>query len=744
MSVDSSLRARFPALRLLGLHERAARIPVIRQMTATDCGAACLAMVLGYLGRPTTLAEVRAAVGEGRDGISAAKLLSVASCYGLRGRGVRLELADLRLLPPATILHWGFSHFVVLERIHTDKVDVIDPAFGRRRITLATCSRHFTGVALILEAGSTLLSGSTQASSLLHEVQPVFLQAGRWHRVLVLSLCLQLLLLALPSLTSIIVDAVVPRSDNDLLVILAVSFTALAVFFCVASLIRSHLLLEIRTRIDARLSLGFLDHLVRLPYSFFIQRSTGDLLARLHGTATLREMLTTAILSSLLDGVLVLAYLALIVVVDPVMASIVLLLGTVQSLIFLLSRRQQGRLLAADLEVQSRAHGYEVELLSGIETLKALGCEHRAVDRWSTLYVDVLNAGLQRGRLAALTESLLTTLRVLGPLLILLHGASSVLQGQYSLGTMLGISALAAACFAPIYGLIQAATQLVASRIYIERIADVMRTAKEQPVAAPLTSPLQGGIQLEQVSLRYGVSAPPAVDQVSVQIKPGQFVAIVGATGSGKSSLARLMIGLYPPTSGRILLDGIVLGSTDLGSLRQQIGVVTQNTDLFATTIRQNIALANPSASLAQVQHAAQLAKVHDDIMAMPLQYETPLVDRGASLSGGQRQRVALARALLREPALLLLDEATSALDAQIEHAIFEELRLLRCTRIVIAHRLSTIISADQILYVERGRVIGQGTHQELLTSCHSYAQLIAAQLPSTPFGSLQDLHDRP
>jgi ABC-type bacteriocin/lantibiotic exporter with double-glycine peptidase domain len=309
---------------------------------------------------------------------------------------------------------------------------------------------------------------------------------------------------------------------------------------------------------------------------------------------------------------------------------------------------------------------------------------------------------------------------------------------------MLGISALAAACFAPIYGLIQAATQLVAGRIYIERIADVMRTAKEQPVAAPLTSPLQGGIQLEQVSLRYGVSAPPAVDQVSVQIQPGQFVAIVGATGSGKSSLARLMIGLYPPTSGRILLDGVVLGSTDLSSLRQQVGVVTQNTDLFATTIRQNIALANPSASLAQVQHAARLAKVHDDIMAMPLQYETPLVDRGASLSGGQRQRVALARALLREPALLLLDEATSALDAQIEHAIFEELRLLRCTRIVIAHRLSTIISADQILYVERGRVIGQGTHQELLTSCHSYAKLIAAQLPSTPFGSLQDIHDRP
>lgn len=726
---NAHLLQRFPALRRLSASRRLQSLPVILQMAATDCGVACLAMVLSYYGCQVSLEDVRNRLGTGRDGTSAGHLLTAAHFYGLRGRGVRLELSDLAFLPRAAILHWGFNHFVVFERLRQGAVDVIDPAFGRRRIPLATFGRQFTGVALLLEP-SDRLHPSTPADTVLRRAMHHLAgQAGRWPRVVVLSLCLQALALALPSITGVIVDSVVPRGDHRLLSILALSFIALMLFYGLASLLRSQLLLEIRTQIDVRLSVGFLDHLVSLPYSFFLRRSAGDLLTRLHGTATLREILTINIISALIDGVLVLGYLLLLSAVDLTMLAILIGLGLLQSSIFILSSQLQGRLLAADLEVQSRAHSYEVEMLTAMETLKALGCERRAVSHWSGLYVDVLNAGLSRGRLAALTDSLLATLRLLGPLLILVYGADAVLKGQYSLGLMLALASLAGSCLGPIHNLVQAAGQLVVARVYLERIADVMRTAPEQRQLTGTAVRLQGSIRLEQVSLCYTPGSRAAIDDVSVDIRPGQFVAIVGATGSGKSSLARLILGLYPPTSGRVLLDGVNLSNADLDSLRRQLGVVTQHTDLFASTIRENITLTDPTATLEQVHEAARRAQIHDDIMAMPLQYETPLVDRGMSLSGGQRQRLALARALLRQPALLLLDEATSALDGQVEREIFAELAQLRCTRIVIAHRLSTIRDADLILFIERGRLTDQGRHDELVARCGAYAKLIAAQL---------------
>ncbi len=723
-------RARAAAMRRLGRFRRRGRIPFVQQLHATECGAACLAMVLGYHGKTVSLADIREVSGVDRDGTNAKRIVQTARSYGLRARGVALDVDQLGFLQPATVLHWGFDHFVVFERMRSGAVDIVDPSLGRRRISLDELRNRFTGVALLFEPGESFEPKDEGGTRLLPRVWRVLEYTGHLPRILVTSLLLQLFALALPMLTGVVVDRIVPRSDEHLLLILAMGFTALVIFFFLASMIRGHLLLQLRTLFDTRMTLDFLEHLVKLPYGFFQRRSTGDLLARVNSNTTIREIFTSGALSGLLDGTLVTLYLILLLWASTEIGLVVVALAAAQAAVVILSRRRQRELMAQNLHIQARADSRLVELISGIETVKVLGCEQLTVSHWTNLFVDVLNVSLQRGRLDALVDSLRSTLQLASPLLVLSYGAVLVLRGELTLGTMLGLNALAAGFFMPLSSLMSTAGRLQLLSSYIDRIDDVMQAAPEQDGTQMQSTPtLRGAIELERIGFRYGPMAPLVVDDVSAVIEPGELVAIVGRSGSGKSTLARLLLGLYPPTKGSIRYDNIDVSHCELRSLRRQMGVVTQRPCLFGGTIRENIAMAEPSVSLEQVAAAARKAYIHDDIATMPLRYDTPLVDGGASLSGGQQQRIALARALVSNPAILVLDEATSALDAVTEAQVQQSLASLECTRIVVAHRLSTIINADKILVMEEGRLIEAGTHQELLDNGGAYASLIAAQL---------------
>jgi ABC-type bacteriocin/lantibiotic exporter with double-glycine peptidase domain len=369
-------------------------------------------------------------------------------------------------------------------------------------------------------------------------------------------------------------------------------------------------------------------------------------------------------------------------------------------------------------------------MLSGIETLKASGSEHRAVEHWSGLFVEVLNATLARGRLNALVQSLIGSLGFASPLVILAVGAVLVLDGSLSLGTMLALNALAAGFLVPFSSLIQTAVQFRELGSYLDRIADVLETAPEQcEDRVRPAPPLRGRVTLEEVTFRYARDARPAVRDVSLDILPGQLVAVVGRSAAGKSTLANLLMALYRPQEGVVRYDGLDLADLDVRTVRRQLGVVMQHQHLFGLSIRRNIALSDPDASLEAVRKAARLACIDEDIVAMPLAYDTVLVDGGLSLSGGQRQRLALARALLGDPAILVLDEATSALDADTERRVQASLAELACTRIVIAHRLSTVHDADVIFVLDDGALVAQGTHEELLAGGGVYHDLVAGQV---------------
>ena len=502
-------------------------------------------------------------------------------------------------------------------------------------------------------------------------------------------------------------------------------------FQVVTTLVRSHLLLQLRTNLDTRLTLGFVDYLSRLPFDFFQRRSAGDLMMRVNNNATVREVLTTNTLSALLDGLFVIVYIALILGVDPLLGR-----GHARarrrssSRCLIVARRRYRDLLVRALDAQARSQSYLVEVFAGMETLKAAAAEGRAVERWSNLYVDELNVSLDRGRITARVDAVMGALTSGSPLAILMLGALQVIDGELSLGTMLAINAIAIGLLAPLSSLVNSGLQLQLLGSYMDRVDDVLNTKPEQSGQDVARAPkLTGRVTLQDVSFRYGERSPLVVRDVSVDIKPGTTVAIVGKSGCGKSTVASLIAGLYRPVEGKILFDGNDLARLDLPSLRRQIGVVFQQPYLFGGSIRSNIALTDPGLSLDRVIAAARAAAVHDDIDAMPMGYDTLIADGGSSLSGGQRQRIAIARALVHRPAMLILDEATSSLDAETERAVMHELAQLRCTQIVLAHRLSTIASADLILVMDRGEIVESGTHDELLACGGVYSRLVAAQL---------------
>jgi ABC-type bacteriocin/lantibiotic exporter with double-glycine peptidase domain len=413
----------------------------------------------------------------------------------------------------------------------------------------------------------------------------------------------------------------------------------------------------------------------------------------------------------------------------------VLGLGLLQVAVLLLARRRNQHLMSESLQVEAKSQSYTFELLAGIETLKAAGAERRAAEHWERLFVDQVNVAMRRGRLEASVTAVMATFQLAAPLAILVYGGFQVIDGSLSLGTMLAAAALAAGFLEPLATLVETGFKLQLLRSYMERINEVLDEPREQEGQEVATAPrLSGRVRAEGVSFSYGPLAPVVVKDVSLEVQPGRLLGVVGRTGSGKSTLAHLLLGMYPPTSGRIFFDGCDLAELDLKSLRRQIGIVTQRPYLFGASIRQNIALSNPAMPLEEVVVAAKLACIHDEIVAMPMGYETHLVDGGASLSGGQQQRIALARALAHRPTILLLDEATSDLDGVTERTVHRNLSALGCTRIVIAHRLSTIVDADLILVMEDGRIVQQGMHEELMELAGPYRQQVAAQRgPSLP-----------
>ena len=734
MATARSILDSFPALRGLGFVTRRKAVPFVQQLEWTDCGAASLCMVMAHHGREVKLAEVREAMGIGRDGVNAKAILDTAERYGMAGRGIKVDVAQLALLKSATILHWEFNHFVVFDRLVPGAVRIVDPASGPRDVPLAQFAKAFTGVAIELTVTPRFTKQKYEKGRLKRYVHELLSEKGLFSRVIVVSLFLRLVALVMPLLTGMIIDSVVPRADYNLLYVLLASIAGMVGFNLIAEVVRVHLLLHLRIALDMRQTLGFLDHMVSLPFSFFQRRSTGDLMMRVDSNGTVREIVTSKSMSAVIDGLFVLLYAVVIFYVSPILGVITVVMSSAEALVFLCARPTFTRLLSAELDKEAKAHSYMVQMLGGMETLKCAGAERLGLEKWSNLYTDELNVKMRQARVNAYVDGLRGAVASLGPMLILTIGATSVMSGKMSLGMMLAMNSLSTSLFGPLSTLVASALELQLVKSHMDRIDDVLQTPVEQDRSIAIVPPrLRGAITVRNVTFRYGDQGPMVLQGVDLDIPPGTAVALVGPSGSGKSTLLNLLAGLYRPASGEIQYDGRSLFEMDLRGVRQQIGVVPQHPFIFGGTVRENVALGAPSATLDRITHAAKVACLHDDIAAMPMTYDTVVSDGGGSLSGGQRQRIAIARAVLRDPTVMLLDEATSALDNSTEARVIAGLEKLRCTRVTIAHRLSTVRNADLIVVMDGGKVVEQGNHDQLVARGGLYSRLLEAS-SATPF----------
>jgi NHLM bacteriocin system ABC transporter peptidase/ATP-binding protein len=712
------------------------RTPTILQMEAVECGAAALAIVLAHFGRWVPLEELRIACGVSRDGSKASNVVKAARTYGLDARGYKREPAGLRAVAPPAILHWNFNHFLVLEGFRKGKVLLNDPASGPRWVTEEELDQAFTGVVLTFARGPEFRRGGEPPRLLLALKRRLAGTRSAIAFVILAGLALVLPGLVVPVFSKVFVDSILLEGRKEWLRPLLAGMGAAAVLTGALTWLQQAYLLRLETRMSLAGSSRFLWHVLRLPVEFFNQRFAGDISSRVGINDRVAQLLSRDLATTCLAAVMVVFFATVLVQYDPVLTlvGIAVASGNVAALRFVSRKRVDGNRRL--LQEHGKLVGTAIGGLQVIETLKATGGESDLFARWSGFQAKVVNTRQDLERYTQVLDAVPPLLAAVNTALILGIGGVRVMNGALSMGGLVAFQVLMASFVAPIGRLVNLGGRLQTAEGDMSRLDDVLRYPFEPGLETgagelpPAGSPvkLAGRLELRGVSFGYSRLDPPLIENLDLILPPASRVALVGGSGSGKSTIAKLVTGLYRPWAGEILFDGKPRVEVPRSVMTRSLAAVDQSIFLFEGTVRDNLTLWDPTVPLPEVVAAAKDACIHEDVAARPGGYDSPVEEGGANWSGGQRQRLEIARALVARPRLLVLDEATSALDPETESRIDANLRRRGCTCLIVAHRLSTIRDADEIVVLQKGKVVERGTHEELKAVAGPYAQLISAE----------------
>ncbi len=726
-------KAYFPSPKLQVDHfwqQLSQRYPFFLQQSASDCGAACLVMIGRYWGKRFSINRLRELASIDRNGASLNGLANAAEGIGFTTRMVTATLNKLAEQTLPVIAHWQGKHYVVVYKVTSQQVIIADPAIGQLTLSREEFDQGWTGYTLILQPTVLLKKTSEDSSSLNRYFELIKPYRTIIIEIALASIAIQIFGLVVPLLTQLLLDRVIVQRSDISLTAVGSGLLIFGLFRIAMTGLRQYLLVHTANRIDLALIVGFIDRTFRLPLSFFETRYVGDIISRIQENRKIQRFLTGEALSIILDLLTVFLYIGLMLWYSWKLSLMIIALVPLFAVMALIATPFLKRISREIFTAYNQETKYLIQSLTGIRTIKSMAVEQIVRGHWEELFSESIRKNFS-GQLISnnlqIISSLIQTLITVG---LLWFGAWQVIHNELTIGQLVAFNMLLGNVINPFNRLAMMWNELQEVLIAVERIEDVIDSPLEedlQEVTRQSLPPLVGHIQFENVTFRYQAqNEVNTLENLSFEVLPGQTVALVGRSGSGKTTISKMTLGFYTPLEGRVLIDGYDINSLSLQSLRSQVGVVDQDTFLFGETIRENISLGRGDANLSEIVQAAKQAGAHEFIQELPMGYETQIGEGGGMLSGGQRQRIAIARALLGNSRLLILDEATSNLDTESERIIQNNLSTITRSRttLIIAHRLSTVRNADLILVLDRGILVEKGTHHELMAKRGQYYHL--------------------
>ena len=683
---------------------------VVRQSEAGECGLACLAMIARYHGAVVDMGQLRRMFPLSARGSSLKSIIAIADDLLLNCRALKVGMDSIRDVQFPALLHWDVNHYVVLRSVSLRwgkrVFRVADPIKGDVRLSEEEFCKHFTGV--VLEVSPSQKFQPFDATSRLRLTQLWTSTSGMipaLAKLLVLSAIIQTTVLLAPFLMQIAIDKALPAADKSLLVVLASGFGGILLVQALATWVRSYASVHLSNSISYQMALNLFRHVLTLPLSFFEKRHLGDIVSRFGSLQPVTDLISRGLVSAVIDGILATTTLFVMVIYSPVLAMtaiiVVVLHLFIKISLFRLMRNQNSDLLSS----QAAETSTFIENIRGISAIKTFAQESNRQRLWANRKLDYIRANVSSGRLSGAFEVSFVGLNGLENIIFVVLAIGSVISGNLTLGMVFAFQTYKINFVGSMSRLIEQGTAILLLRVHLSRISDLVFTKSERDGGVKLATDTSASplIEAQNVAFTYGRGLPLVLKDVSFVIRPGQTVAIVGASGAGKTTLFKVLCGLLEPSLGVVRIDGIPLSEISLKDYRRTIGVVNQEDILFSGSLVENIAFFDPEYDIGHVIECAKFAAIHDTIMNMPGRYETPVGDMGSNLSGGQKQRLLLARALYKKPRVLLMDEGTSHLDPETEAQINAGIRDMGITRILVAHRAETIRLADEIIRIGDG-----------------------------------------
>ncbi len=679
------------------------RVPVIHQTETAECGLACLAMICGHFGKNIDLIYLRRKFNLSARGATLAGINGIAEQLGMATRALSLELDELRVLKTPCILHWDFSHFVVLVSVKRNRYVLHDPARGIRYISREEMSRYFTGVALEVWPGSEFQSETLQTRiSLRSLINSIYGIKRTLAKIFCLSVVIEAINLLMPVGTQLVMDHAIPTGDRGLLTLISAALMFFILLKAATSTLRAWSSLVMSTLINVQWQSGLFDHLLRLPLAFFERRKLGDIQSRFDSLDTLRATFTTSVIGFIMDSIMVVGVCVMMLLYGGYLTWIVLCFTTIYIFIRLVTYGNYRQISEECLVREARAASYFMETLYGIATVKIQGMVGIRGAHWLNMKIDAINSGIKLTRMDLLFGGINTFVTACDQIVILWLGAGLVIDNQMTIGMFVAFSSFRGQFSERVASLTSFLLQLRIMSLHNERIADIALHEKEEKKPEIEIVADMGPISLETngLSYRYDSQSAPIFSALSLSVAPRESVAITGASGAGKTTLMKVLCGLFEPDSGRVLINGIDIRQIGINNYHRMIACVMQDDRLFSGSIRENICGFAEEMDEEWMVECARASHIHDVIMNMPMGYETLIGELGEGLSGGQKQRIFIARALYRKPGILFMDEATSALDSESEHFVNVAIKNMNITRVIIAHRETTLRTVDRVISI--------------------------------------------